>query len=76
MGSNVWKQVQRLVRGLFGAPFQELLPTYGNPAPPELQVFEAKADAAQKGTWVKSPSSKVHSKRTRPARQDESLERE
>lgn len=43
--SNV---VQRFVRWLFGAPFRELPPEFGDPVPPELRAFEAEAEEIQR----------------------------
>lgn len=37
---------QRLA-ALFGLPFRNLPPPYGDTVPPELRVFEAEADEAQ-----------------------------
>jgi hypothetical protein len=36
--------VRRAVHWLFGAPFEELPPEFGDTVPPELRVFEKKAD--------------------------------
>jgi hypothetical protein len=39
--------VNRFVRWLFGAPFQNLPPEFGDTVPPELRVFEEEAAQAQ-----------------------------
>lgn len=49
--------VQRFVRWLFGAPFQELPPEFGDPVPPELRAFEAEAEETQRHPFGKVPSS-------------------
>lgn len=69
--------IQRFLRWLFGAPFQELPPEFGDPVPPELRVFEAETEEAQHRAQGKvlPPTSGRH-EQTKPVRQDESLERE
>lgn len=52
--SNV---VQRFVRWLFGAPFRELPPEFGDPVPPELRAFEAEAEDIEHHPFGKVPSS-------------------
>ena len=68
---------KRFYRWLFGSPFRQLPPAFGNPVPPDLQQFEAEADAAQRqgigGVARQAPS---HHAKTHPARVDESLERQ
>jgi hypothetical protein len=39
--------VRRFLRWLFGAPFQELPPEFGDPVPAELRVFAAKVAEIQ-----------------------------
>ncbi|GAB4542184.1 MAG: hypothetical protein Kow0063_33820 [Anaerolineae bacterium] len=69
--------LERFLRWLFGAPFQELPPEFGDPVPAELRVYEYQAEEAQH-----HPSSKIstptsdHHERTKPVRQDKSLERQ
>jgi len=48
MKRKPWADVQRVVRKLFGAPFQDLPPQYGDTVPPELRRFEAEAEEAQR----------------------------
>ncbi|HBY95975.1 MAG TPA: hypothetical protein DEP84_18810 [Chloroflexi bacterium] len=36
--------VQRFLRWLFGAPFEQLPPEFGDPVPPEVRIFEAEAE--------------------------------
>jgi len=69
--------IQRFLRWLFGSPFEELPPAFGDPVPPELRVFEAEAEEAQRRARgkVPPPASPRH-KQTKPVRRDESLERE
>jgi len=47
MIEQVLKLMQRLARWFFGAPFQQLPPEFGETIPPDLQAFEANAEAAQ-----------------------------
>jgi hypothetical protein len=69
--------IQRFVRWLFGSPFRELPPEFGDPVPPELRVFEAQAEEAQhQARGDIPPLPPVHPGQTKPVRQDESLERE
>ncbi len=69
--------IERFLHWLFGAPFQELPPEFGDPVPSELRVFEYHAEEAQH-----HPSSKIsapmsaHHKQTKPVQRDESLERQ
>jgi len=69
--------LERCLRWLFGAPFQELPPEFGDPVPSELRVFEYQAEEAQHHARNKiSARTPDHQKQTKPVRQDESLERE
>jgi hypothetical protein len=69
--------LSRFVHWLFGAPFQELPPEFGDPVPPELELFEAKAKEAQRDARGKAPIRKpAHRRQTKPIQEDESLERE
>ena len=68
--------VQRFARWLFGAPFEELPPGFGDPAPPELRVFEAEAEEILHHPVGKVSPPPVQHGSTNPARRDESLERE
>jgi hypothetical protein len=69
--------IRRFIHWLFGAPFQELPPEFGDPVPSELRVFEAEADQVQHQPQGRvSPQSPDHPEQTKPIRRDESLERE
>jgi hypothetical protein len=69
--------LERFLRWLFGAPFQELPPEFGDPVPSELRVFEYRAEEAQHHPRSKiSTPRPVHRKQTKPIQLDESLERE
>jgi hypothetical protein len=69
--------LQRFLRWLFGAPFQELPPEIGDPVPSELRVFEYHAEQARQHPRGKiSTSRPVHPEQTKPVQQDESLERQ
>jgi hypothetical protein len=62
----VLKSIQRLVRWFFGAPFQQLPPEFGDAVPPELQAFEANAEAGQRHPRGSvQPSSSSGSKQTK-----------
>jgi hypothetical protein len=68
---------KRFLAWLFGAPFQELPPEFGDPVPSELRVFEYQAEEAQRHPRSKiSTRTPKHQKQTKPVQLDESLERE
>jgi len=68
---------QRFVRWQFGSPFRFLPPAFGNPLPAELRLFRFRAREAQHlGIGEVAASVPVHHEKTRPARQDSSLERQ
>ncbi|OQA45501.1 MAG: hypothetical protein BWY52_01282 [Chloroflexi bacterium ADurb.Bin325] len=73
--SNVsWPR--RFVRWLFGGPFRQLPPQYGNTVPPDLQQFEEEAaNAGRQGFGDVAHGAPVHHAKTQPARPDGSLER-
>jgi len=65
------------IRWLFGNPVRRLPPAFGNPTPADLQVFEAQAeDAAHHGLGGMTGQVAPPHAKTRPARQDTSLERQ
>jgi hypothetical protein len=69
--------LKRFLAWLFGAPFQELPPEFGDPVPSELRVFEYQAEEAQRHPRNKiSTRTPEHHKQTKPVQLDESLERE
>ena len=45
-------RLARFARWLFGSPFLELPPAFGNTIPPELQIFEAEAAEAGRRGWA------------------------
>jgi hypothetical protein len=55
--------VKRFLRWLFGSPFEDLPPEFGDTVPPELRTFEAEEEEVQHHTqeWEPAPSS-VHSR--------------
>jgi len=68
---------QRFIRWLFGNPFRRLPPAFGSTVPADLQVFEAQAEEAEhKGIGGVAGQVVPPHARTRPARQDTSLERQ
>jgi hypothetical protein len=44
---KILRSLRRFMRWLFGAPFQDLPSEFGDPAPPELRIFEAQAEESQ-----------------------------
>lgn len=75
--STLLRSIQKFLRNLLSAPFQELPPEFGDTVPPELRVFEAEAEERQH-----HPRAKVSSRRsaryyqTKAIKSDEQLERE
>lgn len=68
---------KRFASWLFGSPFRRLPPAFGNPVPPDLQAFEAQAkDAEHHGLGGVAGQVATPHMKTRPARQDSSLERQ
>lgn len=55
--------VQRFLRWWFGAPFARLPLEFGEAVPPELRVFEVKAEAMQRHPYGHIPD--IHTRRTR-----------
>jgi hypothetical protein len=69
--------IKRFLRWFFGAPVQELPPEFGDPVPPELRTFEVQAEESQHHARSNiSAQSPIHHQKSKPVRQDESLERE
>ena len=67
----------RFARWLFGSPFRDLPPLYGNTVPADLQVFEAQAEEARHhGLGGVAVQQRVPHRKTRPARLDSALERQ
>ena len=60
-------RVQRLIRWMFGSPFQQMPAVFGDPVPAELRVFEAQAEEIQHRSSGKVAASTTHSGQTRPA---------
>ncbi len=68
---------KRFFRWLFGGPFRSLPPPFGSPVPTDMQVFEAQAeDAEHQGLGGVAGRVPASHEKTRPARQDPSLERQ
>ena len=76
MTHSTIQRAKRFARRFFSAPFEHLPPEYGNQVPPDLRVFEAKAEISQKEVREETTSAHMHDHRSAPARLDESLERE
>ena len=67
----------RFYRWLFGGPFRQLPPPFGNPVPPELQQFEQEtADAQRRAIGGVAQHAPAHHAKSSPARGDSSLERQ
>ncbi len=49
---------RRFLRWLFGSPFQDLPPEFGNPVPPDLEIFEKQTEeiAHKQNSVVPPPS--------------------
>ena len=45
--NKFFKPIARFARWLFGAPFEELPPEFGDTVPPDLRRFEEQAEEAQ-----------------------------
>ncbi len=66
-----------ILHGYRTVPFRMLPAPFGHTVPVDMLVFEAKAEEAQHDERpVPGQSSQVSHEHTRPARQDESLERQ
>lgn len=71
------KPIQRFGRRLFGSLFRNLPPEFGDPVPPDLRLFEAKAEEAQHHARGKAfPSLPARHVQTKPVRHNKFLERE
>jgi hypothetical protein len=62
---SIWYTLRRFLR----APFEDIPPAFGDTVPPELRVFEAKADEIEHHAIdnLSSPKRRGH-ERSRPAR--------
>lgn len=68
---------RRIIRWLFGGPFQQLPPQFGSTVPPDLQQFEETAKNASLRPFGRvAEGVPVHQAKTQPARADSSLERQ
>jgi hypothetical protein len=76
MAHKLIRSLQRVASRFFRAPFEHLPAEYGNTVPPELGLFEAEAEARRPDTVEKIALPETRHPRSRPARRDESLERE
>ena len=75
--SKKHRWLERFLRWLFGAPFQELPPEFGDLVPSELRVFEYQAEEAQHHARSKiSTPTSVRHEQAKPVQQDDSLERQ
>ena len=70
-------RLTRFARWLFGSPFRELPPAFGNTVPPELRVFEAEAaEAGRRGLGGVAAPVPVHHRKTHPKRLESWMERQ
>ena len=76
MANKLIRKLERAGRQFLSAPFANLPAEYGGTVPPDLRMFEARAEASQREAREKIATPVVHAHRSRPARRDESLERE
>jgi hypothetical protein len=75
--SKLLRSIQKFLRKLLSAPFQELPPEFGDTVPPELRVFEAEAEERQHHSRGKaSPHYSAQHYQTKAIKSDEQLERE
>ena len=68
--------IQCFLRWLFGAPFEELPPEFGDPVPPELRVFQAEAEEVEHHPLGTVSTFPAYYEQTKPAKHDSSLRRE
>jgi hypothetical protein len=67
--NTIIEAVGRFVKWLFGAPFRVLPSEFGNEAPAELRVYEAKTEEVQHETREeRSPEPAAQAERTKPPR--------
>ena len=77
MTHSVRFRLTRFARWLFGSPFRELPPAFGNTVPPELQMFEAEAaEAGRRGLGGVATPVPVHHRKTHPERLQSRMERQ
>jgi hypothetical protein len=70
-------RLTRFARWLFGSPFRELPPAFGNTVPTELRVFEAEAaEAGRRGLGGVAAPVLVHHRKTHPKRLESWMERQ
>jgi hypothetical protein len=67
--------INRFTHRLFGAPFKNLPPEFGDTVPPELRVFEAEAELAQSSERAEPVERPARDGRSSPALQNHSPER-
>ena len=77
MSRRVRSYPGRFARWLFGSPFRELPPAFGNTVPSELRVFEAEAaEAGRRGLGGVATPVPVHHRKTHPERLESWMERQ
>jgi len=64
MLQKIWGQVQRFARWLFGAPFRDLPPGFGEPMP-EIREFEEEMKETQNRPHGDAPVASAPRKRIR-----------
>ena len=60
--SDLWEPVRTFLK----APFEQLPPQYGNTLPPELQVFEAQVEEAQRRPHEEGLGLQAHDAASKP----------
>lgn len=75
MANRIILKVARVAQRFLRAPFENLPPEYGNLVQPDLRVFEAKTEDAQREMREERAAVVLPYRRSRAARRDESLER-
>jgi hypothetical protein len=76
MTGKLVHSVGRVVGRFLRAPFENLPREYGDVVPPDLRRFEAETGASEREREEDAAVPQAHDQRSRPARHDESLERE
>jgi hypothetical protein len=76
MANKLIRKLERVGRQFLSAPFANLPSEYGDPVPPEMRAFEARAEVTQREVREQFVTPVVRGRRSQRARRDESLERE
>lgn len=75
MANRIIARVARVAQQFLRAPFENLPPEYGNTVQPDLRVFEALAEDAQREVREEAAAMPLPYHRKGQARRQESLQR-